>query len=64
MENAMEEDLALFSVQHASRLGANHVDAGLEDHYDGLITVADGKVQHGVINRRRGMGIKASVNGA
>jgi len=36
MEKAMEEDLALFSVQHASKLGANHVDAGLEDHYDDL----------------------------
>jgi hypothetical protein len=36
MEKAMEEDLALFSVQRASKLGANHVDAGLEDHYDGL----------------------------
>jgi hypothetical protein len=36
MEKAMEEDLALFSVQRASKLSANHVDAGLEDHYDGL----------------------------
>jgi len=56
--------LALLSAQHASELEADNGDARLEEHYDGLTTVADGKVQQGVINRRQGMGIRASVNGA
>jgi predicted Zn-dependent protease len=60
----MEEDLALLSAQHASELEADNGDARLEEHYDGLTTVADGKVQQEVINRRQGMGIRASVNGA
>ena len=60
----MEEDLALFAVEHASKLGANYVDARLEDHYNELITIADGKVQRGIINRKRGMGIRTLVNGA
>jgi predicted Zn-dependent protease len=53
----MEEDLALFSVDYASKLGADYVDARLENHYNELITVADGKVQRGIINRKRGIGI-------
>jgi len=64
MEWFMEEDLALFAVNHASKLGAEYVDARLEDHYNELIIVADGKVQRGVINRKRGIGIRTLVNGA
>ena len=64
MERVMEEDLALFAVKHAIKIGANYVDARLEDHYNELITVADGRVQRGVINRKRGMGIRTLVKGA
>ncbi len=60
----MEEDLALFAVDYAFKLGAEYVDARLEDHYNELITVADGKVQRGIINRKRGIGIRTLVNGA
>jgi predicted Zn-dependent protease len=28
----MEEDLALFAVDHASKLGVDYVDARLEEH--------------------------------
>jgi len=60
----MGEDLALFVVDFASKLGADYVDARLEDHYNELIIVANGKVQRGIINRKRGMGIRTLVNGA
>lgn len=60
----MDEDLAIFAVEHASKLGANYADARLEDHYNELIIVADGKIQRGVINRKRGIGIRTLVNGA
>ena len=60
----MDEDLASFAVEHASKLGADYVDARLEDHYNELIIVADGKVQRGVINRKRGIGVRTLVNGA
>ncbi len=60
----MEEDSALFAVEYASKLGADYVDARLEDHYNELIIVANGKVQRGVINRKRGIGIRTLVNGA
>ncbi len=51
----MEEDLALFAVEHASKLGADCVDFSLEDQYNELIIVVDDKIQRGVINCRRGM---------
>jgi hypothetical protein len=51
----MEENLALFAAEHASKLCAYCVDIRLEDHYNGLIIVADDKIQRGVINCRRGM---------
>ena len=60
----MEKDLALFAVDYASKLGADYVDARLENHYNELIIVANGKVQRGVINRKRGIGIRTLVNGA
>jgi TldD protein len=60
----MEEDLALFAVGHAAKLGADYADVRLEDHYNELITVADGKVQRGIINRKRGMGVRTLVDGA
>jgi TldD protein len=60
----MDEDLALFAVEYASKIGVDYVDARLEDHYNELITVADGKVQRGIINRKRGIGIRTLVNGA
>ncbi len=56
--------MALFAVEYASKIGADYVDARLEDHYNELITVADGKVQRGIINRKRGIGIRTLVNGA
>jgi TldD protein len=60
----MEEDLALFAVDYASRLGADYVDARLEEHYNELIMVANGKVQRGVVNRKRGIGVRTLVDGA
>ena len=60
----MEEDLALFAVEYASKLGADYVDARLEEHYNELIIVLDGKVQRGIINRKEGIGIRTLVNGA
>ena len=53
MELVMDEDLALYAVKLASELGAEYVDARLEDHYNEIIVVTDGKVQQGVINRKR-----------
>lgn len=64
MENVMEEDLALFAVDFASKLGAQYADARLEDHYNELIMVADGKIQRGIINRKRGIGVRTLFNGA
>lgn len=60
----MEEDFASIAVEHASKLGADYVDARLEDHYNELITVANGRIQRGIINRKCGIGIRALVNGA
>lgn len=60
----MDADLALFSIEYAMKLGANYVDARLEDHYNELIMVADARVQRGVINRKRGMGVRTLVDGA
>ena len=64
MELVMDEDLALYAVKLASELGAEYADARLEDHYNEIIVVADGKVQQGVINRKRGIGVRTLVNGA
>jgi hypothetical protein len=55
MERFMEENLALFSAEHASKLGADCVGFSLEDHYNPLVIVADDKIQRGVINCRCGM---------
>jgi len=55
MEWFMEENLALFSAEHASKLCADCVDFSLEPHCNELIIVADDKIQRGVINCRRGM---------
>ena len=63
MELSMEEDLALFAVEYASKIGVDYVDARLEDHYNELITVADGKVQRGIINRKRGIVPRTLING-
>jgi TldD protein len=60
----MDENLALFAIDHASKLGADYVDVRLEEHYNELITVADGKIQRGIINRKSGIGIRTLVNGA
>jgi len=60
----MEEDLALFAINNASKLGADYADARLEEHYNELITVADGKIQRGIINRKNGIGVRTLVNGA
>ena len=51
----MEEDLALFAAEHASKLGAYCVDVSLEGHCNELIIVVDDKIQRGVINCRREM---------
>ncbi len=51
----MEENLALFAAEQASKLGADCVDVRLEDHYNALIIVVDDKIQCGVINCRHGM---------
>jgi TldD protein len=60
----MKKDLALFAVNYASKLGAGYADARLEEHYNELIIVANGKVQRGVINRKSGIGIRTLVKGA
>lgn len=60
----MDEDLALFTIEYASKLGADYVDARLEDHYNELIVVANRNVQRGVINRKCGIGVRTLVNGA
>jgi len=60
----MEEDLALTAVKHASKIGADYADARLEDHYNELITVANGKVQRGIINRKCGIGVRLLFDGA
>jgi len=64
MEWIMEEDLALFAVDYASKLDVDYVDARFEGHYNELMIVADGKVHRGVINRKSGIGIRTLVNGA
>lgn len=60
----MDEDLAAYAVESASKLGADYVDARLEEHYNELVIVSDGKVQRGVVNRKRGIGIRTLVKGA
>jgi len=60
----MEEDLALFAFDYATKLGAEYVDARLEVHYNELATVANGKVERAVINQKRGIGIRTLVKGA
>jgi predicted Zn-dependent protease len=59
-----EEDMSLFVVDHASKLGAGYVDVRLEDHYNELIIVAEGKAQRDFINCRCGIDIRTLVNGA
>lgn len=60
----MEEDLALFAIDHATKLGAKYTDARLEAHYNELVTVANGKVERAVINQKRGIGVRTLVKGA
>lgn len=60
----MEEDIALFSIEHAKRLGAHYADARLENHYNELITAANGKIERAVINHKLGIGIRILVDGA
>ncbi|MFQ6087145.1 MAG: PmbA/TldA family metallopeptidase, partial [Candidatus Bathyarchaeia archaeon] len=60
----MEEDLALFAIDRATKLGAEYADARLEAHYNELVTVANGKVDRAAINQKRGIGIRALVKGA
>ena len=55
MGRFMEEKLALFAAEHAYKFGAYSVDIGLEEHFNGLIIVANDNTQRGVINCRRGM---------
>ncbi len=52
----MGEDSTVYIVDNASKLGANYVDARLDDHCNELITVVDGKIQRGIINRKHGIG--------
>lgn len=60
----MEEDLALFAIEQAAKMGSEYADARLETHYNELITVANGKIERGIINRKRGIGVRTLVNGA
>jgi len=60
----MQEDLALFAIDHARKLGAEYADARLETHYNELITIANGRVQRAMINQKRGVGVRALVKGA
>ena len=60
----MEEDLALFAIDYATKLGAEYADARLEAHYNELVTVANGKVERAAINQKRGIGIRTLVKGA
>jgi TldD protein len=60
----MEEDLALFAIDHATKLGAEYADARFEAHLNELVTVANGKVERAVINQKRGIGIRTLVKGA
>jgi len=59
----MQEDLALFAIDHARKLGAEYADTRLETHYNELITAATGKIQRAVINQKQGIGIRALVKG-
>lgn len=60
----MGEDLALFAIDNATKLGAEYADVRLEAHYNELVTVANGKVDRAVINQKRGIGIRTLVKGA
>ena len=60
----MQEDLALFSIDYARKLGAEYADTRLETHYNELITAATGKIQRAVINQKQGIGIRTLVKGA
>jgi len=60
----MDEDLALFAIDHSRRLGAEYADARLETHYNELVIVANGKVERAIINQKRGIGVRTLVNGA
>lgn len=55
MERFMKQDLALFTVEHASKPCADWVDVMPGPHYNELIIVVDDKIQREVINRKRGM---------
>jgi len=60
----MEEELALFAIEHAKKLGAKYADARFEAHYNELITAANGKVERAMINQKRGIGVRTLVEGA
>ena len=60
----MDEDLAQLAINHATKLGATYTDIRLETHYNELITIANGKTEKAVINRKKGIGIRTLVNGA
>jgi len=60
----MQEDLALLSIDYATKLGADYADTRFEAHYNELVTAANGKVDRAVINQKRGIGIRTLVKGA
>jgi len=60
----MTEDFALFAIDFARKLGAEYTDVRLENHYNELVIVANGKVERAIINQKRGMGVRVLVKGA
>jgi len=60
----MDEDLALFAIDYARKLGAEYTDARLETHYNELVLVSNGKAERAIINQKRGIGVRTLVKGA
>jgi len=60
----MEEELALFAINHARKLGAEYADARLETHYNELVIVANGRVERAIVSQKRGIGVRTLVKGA
>ena len=60
----MDEGLAFKAISFSRDLGAEYVDARMENHYSEQIGIYDGRVQRASSNLKEGIGIRMIVEGA
>jgi TldD protein len=60
----MDEELASKAISFSRDLGAEYVDARMENHYSEQVGIYDGRVQRASSNLKEGIGIRMIVEGA